>query len=109
MLRIETGSTYTASRVRSGTSARGDWELIVVKPDGRARQEITIFPTNIPSGVIEGCLFTVENIIAVEVKAQKNKDGTWGKDVTKLEAIVSPCDLGGSYDELYDFGSDLEL
>ena len=110
MLELEKDGIYEALRVRSGTSVKGDWELIVVKADGRGRQKITIFPDNKPSGVKEGGKLIVKEIHSVTVKATKNADGTFGADVTTVSATVKPCaDIDG-VDDLDDFSdTDLEL
>lgn len=110
MIKLNRGGVYTAHRVRSGTSGRGDWELIVTKAEGKGRQSLTIFPSNLPTGIREGGTFVVDDISEVEIKATKNKDGTFGKDVTNVIAVVKPCaDLDG-IDDLDDFSSiDAEL
>lgn len=90
MLKLEKGNTYTASRVRSGSGSRGDWELVVIRPEGKARQEITIFPTNVPCGVKEGDVFSVKEISAVSVKRSKNAEGVWSGDKTSVDAVIVP-------------------
>lgn len=47
MVRIEEGGVYKAKRVRWGENDHGRWELVVVAGD-KGRQEITIFPENVP-------------------------------------------------------------
>ena len=102
MLKLETGSTYTAARFRSGSSDRGEWELIVIRPEGKSRQEITIFPVNVPSGIREGDVFSVQEILSVSVKKSKDRDGNWGADKTSVDAFVKPF----SVDDIGDFGDD---
>lgn len=105
MIKLEKGGEYKAARVRSGTSQRGDWELVVVKADGKARQEITIFPSNTPSGVQEGEQFILKDILGVTIKKKKDADGNWTKEEVavsaELEALepVSLDDVSSS-----DFG-----
>lgn len=111
MIRVEKDGVYKAKRVRWGENDRGKWELVVVASD-KGKQEITIFPENIPCGVKEDYMFTVNEINAVEVKVQKNKDGTWGKEKTRIEAYISPCleqedPFGDVDDELG--GGDIDL
>lgn len=111
MVRIEKDGIYKAKRVRWGENNHGKWELVVVAGD-KGRQEITIFPENVPSGVNEDCAFRVDDISAVEVKVQKNKDGTWGKEKTRVEAFISPCLGQDPFAELNDelgFGGDIDL
>lgn len=113
MLKIEKGGEYAAHRVRSGEADKGPWELIVVKEEGRAHREVTIFARNTPSGVVEGGRFRVSEIISAGPRRTKNPDGTWSSfEKTSLEAVVEPIetdldsigddDLGGGsgYDEL---------
>ena len=71
MIRIEKDGVYKAKRVRWGENDHGKWELVVVASD-KGKQEITIFPENVPCGVKEDCMFTVDEISAVEVKVQKS-------------------------------------
>ena len=106
MVRIEKGSEYTAKRFRSGTGPKGDWEVVVVKAEGKARQEITIFPTNIPTGITEGGTFRIDDISAVEVRIQKKQDGTWGGEKPRVEAELTAI----VYDDLDDlYSGDFEL
>ena len=98
MLKIEKGGEYTAHRVRTGEASRGPWELIVVREDGRAHREVTIFARNTPSGVEEGGRFRVLEITSAGPRRGKNADGTWTNyEKTSIEAIVEPTggpDLG---------------
>lgn len=77
MVKVEKGGTYTANKVHSGTNDRGDWELVVVKAEGRARQRLTIFPTNMPTGIREGESFTIKEITGVAVKQKQDHNGEW--------------------------------
>lgn len=102
-VKLEVGGRYRASRVRWGTSEEyGKWELIAVYGKNH-RQCITVFPTNIPSGVKEDTYFQLDEIVNVEVRKQRDqKTGLWKDDKTSITAFVSPClDIGGGTD---DFG-----
>ena len=105
MLRVEKGGEYTAHRVRTGEADKGPWELIVVKEDGRAHREMTVFARNTPSGVVEGGLFKVKEILSAGPRRTKNPDGTWSSfEKTSIEAVVEPVEQS-----LEDLGSgDLE-
>ena len=46
-IEIEAGKIYRASFATRGISPRGDWELVKVT-DEKQRNDITIFPDNIP-------------------------------------------------------------
>jgi hypothetical protein len=118
MVKIVDGERYTAARFRSGESERGPWEVITVKEEGRAKQEITIFPTNIPTGVTEGGSFAIYKITSVARKKKKDSAGNWTLvDVCvecECEPVAAPSldidddpgDMpftwGGDYDELSD-------
>lgn len=105
MVRIEKGCEYTAKRFRTGEGDKGVWELIVVKAEGKARQEILVFPTNVPTGITEGGTFRIDDIRSVEVRVQKNPDGTWGGEKTRVNAEVTAI-VYDDLDDLYsgDFG-----
>ena len=74
---VEQGKIYTANMVRSGTSQRGDWEMVKVKEKNR---EITIWPDNRPTGLADGDEFEVVDITGVKFGARKRQNGTWQDD-----------------------------
>lgn len=113
MVKIEKGGEYTANTVRSGENSRGPWELVVVKAEGRARQKITIFPTNYPTGIQEGENFIIKEITGVVVKQKQDSNGGWTLMDTNVYAELErlqPADLdnvsttfddiGGSFDDI---------
>lgn len=71
---VEKGKIYAANMVRSGTSARGDWEMVKVKDKNK---EITIWPDNRPTGLVDGDEFEVVDITGVKFGARKRQDGKW--------------------------------
>lgn len=77
MIRVERGNVYTAFRYRSGISDKGRWEVIMVRESGPSKQEMTIFPANLPSGVSEGAKFKVKDILSVTRKKRKDAEGKW--------------------------------
>ena len=104
MVKIEKGGVYKAHRVRSGTSRKGDWELIAVKGLGDDRREITVYVENHPSHVREGDPFVVTDIVCVTVKAYQDEEGNWTRNKMYINAMVETAlpvnpvaDLG--YDE----------
>lgn len=104
MIKLDLTSGFKAALVRSGVSSRGNWELIVVKEEGRGKRQITIWPTNAPSGVVEGNLFRIKNIPVVKYGARKDQNGNWRDDVS-IEAEVesmSYTDNGSAFDDLDD-------
>lgn len=76
---IEKGKIYTATMVRSGTSSRGDWEMVKVKDKNK---EITIWPDNKPTGLSDGDEFEIVDITGVKYGARKRTDGRWQDDVS---------------------------
>lgn len=90
MVQIEAGKNYTAVRKRSGTSQRGDWELLRVVDKG-GKQNITVWVTNRPCNVNEGGMFRVESIDSVRFGFKKNSFGQWKPDVA-IDAKVSPIE-----------------
>lgn len=93
MIRIEVGNVYRCFRFRSGASSKGRWEVVtVVEPDkfGKNRQELTIFPANLPSGVQENGQFVVKRILNVTRKKKKDKEGNWTQVDVTLTAEVEP-------------------
>lgn len=95
---VEKGGQYTAHVVRSGTNARGNWEMIVTR-DEKGKKEAVIFADNNPSGVIEGDNFILEEITSFSVGAKKGKDGVW-RDTSNVTGKVKPVP------RMQAFGSD---
>jgi hypothetical protein len=89
MTKIEVGGDYKVHRFRKGENEKGDWELIVVKAEGRGGREITIFPKHIPTGAREGGKIRIESIDSVAVKIKKDEAGNWTRQETAVEADVS--------------------
>lgn len=93
MISIELDMPYTAFRFRSGASERGRWEVITVIDDAKTlktRQEVTIFPANLPSGVTENGQFIIKRIIKVTRKKSKDRDGNWSLVDVGITADVQP-------------------
>lgn len=110
MIRIEVGGVYEAKRVRSGTSSKGDWELIVVKPDKKGeRREVTLYVDNCPSGIREGDKFRVRYIESVSVNGNKGSNGEWLHDKTSMTVNIDivekfdPCDVDSDLDMPEEF------
>ena len=93
MISIELDMPYTAYRFRSGASERGRWEVITVVDNSKSlktRQEVTIFPANLPSGVKEDGQFIVKRIIKVTRKKSKDRNGDWTLVDVGITADVQP-------------------
>lgn len=93
-VKILIGEEYPIARFRSGISDRGAWEVITVKEEGRSKQEVTIFPDNVPSGAKEGGNIVIKNISGVTRKKKKDSMGNWTQvDVcinAEIEAVEPP-------------------
>lgn len=77
-IRINVGDQCTAYRFRSGESERGPWEVITVKEQGpRAKAEVTVFPSNVPTSVMEGGDFIIKSISGIARKKKKDRNGEW--------------------------------
>ena len=106
MVKLDLMTGYKAERARSGDSSRGAWELIVVKENGRAKKEITIWVNNKPSGVTEGSMFRITRITSIKYGARRDSNNNWRDDVS-VEADVEPMtytDRSGGFEELDDMG-----
>lgn len=102
------GEIYRAERFRTGESARGRWELVSVKDD-RKKNEITIFPVNIPTGVTERGQFRIKKIVSMTNGMKKDREGKWSVNVTceaEIEAITS--DIPGFGDDLPGIDVDVD-
>lgn len=104
MVKIEKGGTYKATRFRSGENDRGYWELIVVKAEGKARQALTLFPTNTPTGISEKDEFVIKEITGVAVKQKRDSNGNWSIFDTNVWAEVEKVEVA----DLEDLGGDIE-
>lgn len=102
MNKIVIGEVYTASKFRSGSSGRGDWELYSVL-DEKGKNEIAVYPTNIPSGGRDNCSFKVTDVTEFKYGQRKGTDGKWYPSVSitgKVEVIKSDINI----DEFDDDG-----
>lgn len=84
-IELKTGETYSAVRARSGDN----YELVVVQEEGKGRKQITIWPTNSPSGVTEGGSFRVDAIQSVKFTSRKDPRGNW-RDEVNVNARITP-------------------
>ena len=93
MIRVDIGTPYECCRFRSGASDKGRWEIVSIIEEGKYgknRQEITIFPANLPSGVKEGQQFIIKRILSVARKKGKDKDGNWTRVDVNITAEIEP-------------------
>lgn len=93
MIQIDLDTPYECGRFRSGASEKGRWEIVTVIEEGKYgknRQEVTIFPANLPSGIKEGDKFVVKRILSVSRKKGKDKDGNWNRVDVYITADVEP-------------------
>jgi len=96
---IAPDEVYEAKRFRSGVTLKGPWELIVVD-DERGKNEVTLFPVNVPSHITEGCKFRVLEIKRLKAGFRKKDDGSWSPN-TSADVIVEPIitDVEGFEDD----------
>lgn len=103
-VRIAVGEEYPIHRFRSGESGRGPWEVITIQEEGRSKQEVTIFPTNIPSGCREGNNVKIKSISEVVRKKKKDRFDQWTQvDVCitcEVEPVAPPKEIEMTDDEL---------
>ena len=91
-VRLKVGEVYEADVVRSGESARGPWEMIVVRSKTKDKKEIAVFADNIPSGVTEGGTFKIDEILGVNYTARRREFqgvAKWEANIN-VDARVSP-------------------
>lgn len=103
-LALEKGGIYTTTTVRSGTSTRGDWEMVKVK---EKMKEITIWPDNRPTGLSDGDEFEIVEITGVKYGSRKRGDGKWWDDVS-ITAVLKKASTS-SFDFNVDNIDDGEL
>lgn len=88
---VKVGETYIATRIYSGESSHGPYEIIWVRTAGKRQPIIGLSVLNVPSGITHNGAFTVDEIHSVLVRNSKDEDGNWytGGSVT-VKAKVSP-------------------
>lgn len=92
-LKVEKGKEYKVYRFRSGESSTGPWELFVIRADNaRLKQEITVFPDMVPSGVKEDGYVRIQDILDVSLKKGKGKEGQWVGMNCSMTARVLPTE-----------------
>lgn len=93
MNRITCGKIFKAENYRQGTTEKGkDWELLSVV-DENGKNEISIFPVNVPCGVLKGQEFLLESIESISCGHRKGGDDKWFQTVS-VNAIVSLAEAG---------------
>lgn len=88
---LKVGETYIATRIYSGESSHGPYEIIWVRTAGKRQPIIGLSVLNVPSGISHNGAFTVDKIHSVLVRNSKDEEGNWytGGSVT-VKAEVSP-------------------
>jgi hypothetical protein len=69
------------------TKSGGEWEFIKVKGEGKDRKTVTLWPTNIPTGIEEGDAFRVTSITSAKYASRKDNQGVW-RDEFSLNCAV---------------------
>ena len=93
MVNIEEGGVYTASKVNSGISQRGNWELTRIFDEKTGKDSVTLFINNCPSGLTEGAKFKVKRISSFKFGPRKDSftDRSTGESVEKWIKAASGC------------------
>ena len=88
MTELKVGTSYVAKKKRSGTSDKGDWEMVTIL-DNRGKNEVAVFALNRPTGIQEGQKFTVESIQSLKWGFKKDRNDKWQPHCT-CEAVIHP-------------------
>lgn len=99
MVSVSKGKRLHGKDFRSGTSARGPWEMVHVT-DEKGQNEVTIWFNNVPSGMTaSGGDFVVKEIL--EVKNGKRKSKTTDKwfPSVDFEIIAEVCQPDTTFDD----------
>lgn len=104
MTELVAGQVYTARLVRSGVSQRGAWEIVTVS-DKKQKNDVAIFPRNIPTGVVEGGQFKLEQILSIKNGMRKDKTDHWQHNVS-CEAVITP--IASEFDTGLAGGGDVD-
>ncbi len=118
MTKITKGERYTANKFLSGESERGAWEIVKIA-DEKGHNELTVFPSNIPTGITANGDFVVKDIVEIKYGFRRDKKtNEWKQEITvtaELEAIKSDIvfeDMGEDGElpwEAGDFMADIGL
>ena len=95
MILIEKGGIYRAARAKSGSSNRGDWELVAVADENNSKRTQTIFIAT-PTGIREGQMFKVLEIVSFKNGWKKDQNGEWKPEASitaEIEPIASEIDV----------------
>lgn len=107
-VKIKIGEVYEANIVRAGESAKGAWEMVVVKSKTKDKKEIAIFSDKVPSGVTEGGTFRVEAITQVNYTSRRREyEGVakWENNLNieaKIVPVMSYTDAMADLDSSFD-------
>lgn len=91
MLKVKVDVVYTAELYRAGTSVRGEYEMVLLKADGKDRARIPIWVQNVPCGVSEGSKFKIKEIVGAGIRHIPPSDSfdRW-QDEFSLDAVLMP-------------------
>lgn len=90
MLKVNVNVTYTADMVRYGQSPRGEYEMVLLR--GLASNDrIPIWVKNVPSGIVEGGRFVIQEITGAGIRHIKPSEryDKW-QDEFSIDAIIVP-------------------
>ena len=95
MIQVLKGEIYRACRAKSGSNDRGSWELVAIADEKNSKRTMTLFVRNGPTGIREGQMFRVTDIVEVKYGWKRDQDQQWKPDVTlgvNIEPIASEID-----------------
>ena len=97
MVEIQPGGVYRAAMVKSGTTDRGEWQLVKVADEKRKSGGATFFVSNPVPGLAEGDSFRVDSVVTMKWKAKQSKKhpGEW-EDVVDVTLHISRADGAGA-------------
>ena len=91
MLKTNINTVYTAKTIYSGTSSKGDWEMVVMEAEGSDKARMPVWIVNVPSGITEGSKFMIESITGAAIRHIKPSErfDKW-QDEFSINAVVKP-------------------
>ena len=102
MVKIEKNKSYQLKFGKSGTSANGPWEMLVIKDEApKGRKEITVWTVGAPCGAEKDDYITITDILSVNYGAKKDAAGNWVDQVSaNCKVIKGAAAFGSNVEDL---------
>lgn len=97
---LEKDGVYKALRVRTGTSTKGPWKMLVTADDG-GNNQVPVFVYNPEIKINDGEFFRIVEIRNIRFGHMKNAAGNWEPNCT-VNAVVEKTI---SYEEYFAGGN----